>query len=161
MIRHVENASVFQKFMRHTNPTYVQWNPFGAGYLQPSSDFAANKSRHEHVMKYKSKFIPALIDIRHVMFFRPRRFGKSLALSMLKYFFYGATNLFKDTDVFQMDFNAAGKFKWCPSEYSKHARHRAHHPIRSCDLLDAEDRVGLGLLPNSHPQTQSSCQQSE
>lgn len=56
---------------------------------------------------------------KRIIFRRPRRFGKSLMLSTLKYFFYGATDLFKDTVIFDKTFQVGG-FTWSPGTPETH-----------------------------------------
>lgn len=68
----------------------------------------------------KTYLIPDLIDKTRVVFLRPRRFGKSLTLSMLKYFFYGTTNLFQHTKVFNQSMHIQS-FVWQPSDQSQHS----------------------------------------
>ena len=59
-------------------------------------DYASYKRNEKHVLVDKSHFIPKLVSQQRVVLLRPRRFGKSLTLSMLNYFYYGATDLFRD-----------------------------------------------------------------
>lgn len=57
----------------------------------------------------KTGFIPKLLDGSKFYFLaRPRRFGKSLFLSTLEYFFHGEKNLFKGLDVekYQWDWDS-------------------------------------------------------
>ena len=82
-------------------------------------DFALYKRNKNHVLVDKSHFIPKLLPRERVVLLRPRRFGKSLTLSMLSYFFYGATDLFRDTALFNMKLKQ-GKFCWCPSDPKMH-----------------------------------------
>jgi len=67
----------------------------------------------------KTGMFSELIRNGRVVYLRPRRFGKSMLLSTLKYFFFGATNLFRKTEVFNhlLRFNT---FNWCPSNESVH-----------------------------------------
>lgn len=51
----------------------------------------------------KTQFIPQLIDNKFYFLSRPRRFGKSLFLSTLEYFFRGEKDLFKGLAVETMD----------------------------------------------------------
>ena len=82
-------------------------------------DFASYKRNKNHALVDKSHFIPKLLPRERVVLLRPRRFGKSLTLSMLSYFFYGATDLFRDMALFNMKFKE-GKFCWCPSDPKMH-----------------------------------------
>ncbi len=67
----------------------------------------------------KTQFIRPLLMEDRVMFRRPRRFGKSLTLSMLQKIFYGLTGLFQGLHVYDEDFNV-GEFHWCPTDPTKH-----------------------------------------
>lgn len=55
----------------------------------------------------KTNFIKKIISSKHRFFFlaRPRRFGKSLFLSTLQYFFEGCRDLFKDLSIDNMDWD--------------------------------------------------------
>ena len=86
-------------------------------------DFAKVRRAQNSYVVDKSAFIFEFLKTPYVVFRRPRRFGKSLFLSMLKYFFYGATDLFKGMAVYDQtiyDRYDAGRFVWCPSDASKH-----------------------------------------
>ena len=67
----------------------------------------------------KTDMIQYLLDSKRVVYRRPRRYGKTLTVSMLKYFFYGATKLFKGTKVFSKAI-VLPKFQWSPSDLSAH-----------------------------------------
>jgi len=88
-------------------------------FIVPIQDFASYKQTEWSVYVDKTHFIPKLVSQERVVLLRPRRFGKSLNLSMLKYFFYGATDLFRDTALFNTTF-VRGKFCWCPSNPKMH-----------------------------------------
>ncbi len=74
-------------------------NPIGI------EDFKTLKENCYYVDKTElAKYIAMLPETTVCLFTRPRRFGKSLALSMLEYFFsnkYETRDLFKDTVVYQ------------------------------------------------------------
>jgi len=78
------------------------------------------KQRLDFIVVDKSKFIRELTSVDRAVFLRPRRFGKSLVLSMLRYFFYGATNLFLDTAVYGETFKVGDQFLWSPRDPTKH-----------------------------------------
>ena len=67
----------------------------------------------------KTDMFQYLLRFYRVIFLRPRRFGKSMILSTLKYFFFGATKLFKDKKVVCQSIKLCG-FTWCPSDESAH-----------------------------------------
>ena len=67
----------------------------------------------------KSHFIHLVQMSKYVVFRRPRRHGKSLFLSMLKYYFYGAVNLFEGLAVYNETHERFDSM-WCPSDPSKH-----------------------------------------
>ena len=67
----------------------------------------------------KSHFIHLVQKSKYVVFRRPRRHGKSLFLSMLKYYFYGAANLFEGLAVYNETHERFDSM-WCPSDPSKH-----------------------------------------
>jgi hypothetical protein len=81
-------------------------------------DFESYRTKQNYYVD-KSQFIRPLLMMKRVVFRRPRRFGKSLTLSMLKYFFYGLTGLFKGLHVDKEDFEV-GVFRWCPADPTKH-----------------------------------------
>ncbi len=67
------------------------------------------------------------------MFRRPRRFGKSMVLSMLKYFFFGATELFQGLEIYNQDFTFEG-FRWRPMNPKEH--HFPPCPVITLDFSD-------------------------
>jgi len=67
----------------------------------------------------KTEFIPALLRKRRVVYRRPRRFGKSLILSTLEYFFYGAVRLFEGLAIYDLEIKL-DRFMWCPKAPSLH-----------------------------------------
>lgn len=83
----------------------------------------------------KTPFIAKILEDRHKYFFlaRPRRFGKSLFLSALKYFFRGERELFKGLYVDSIDYD------WQP------------HPVLHLDLNTGEytDPVNLDVVINN------------
>lgn len=73
----------------------------------------------------KTHFIPLLLRYNRMVFLRPRRFGKSVTISMLQYFFYGAVDLFRGLAVFEsriafQSFNCSRDIIWNPSNSSDH-----------------------------------------
>ena len=68
----------------------------------------------------KTDNIPKLIQRGAVVFRRPRRSGKSLAVSMLKYYFFGLTQLFKGTKVYTSTIDSRSGIVWCPSKPEEH-----------------------------------------
>jgi len=83
-------------------------------------DFADVRKAKPQYLIDKTAFIKPFLQTKSVIFRRPRRFGKSLFLSTLKYFFYGATNLFEGLAVYNEMILREGQFVWCPSDPSKH-----------------------------------------
>jgi len=70
----------------------------------------------------KTRFIKTLVKERRAIFLRPRRFGKSLTLSMLKSFWNGHTDLFRNCDVYKEEIPSPllNNFVWSPSNPSTH-----------------------------------------
>ena len=68
----------------------------------------------------KTEFIPYLTQRRAVVFRRPRRSGKSLTVSMFKYYFYGLTQLFEGTKVYNSTVDFSKGMVWCPSKPEEH-----------------------------------------
>ena len=67
----------------------------------------------------KTGMLPYLVSKRRVVYLRPRRFGKSLTLSTLKYFFCGATQLFREMAIYNESFYL-NSFHWCPADEVAH-----------------------------------------
>lgn len=82
------------------------------------SDFHDFRSGGSYLID-KTHLLPDLVQQGRVIFRRPRRFGKSLTLSQLKYFFYGCTGLFYGLNIYHSDIQY-GKFRWCPSNPDNH-----------------------------------------
>ena len=68
----------------------------------------------------KTDYIPKLIQRGAVVFHRPSRSGKSLTVSMLKYYFYGLTQLFEGTKVYSSTIDFRNGMVWCPSKPEEH-----------------------------------------
>ena len=68
----------------------------------------------------KTDYIPRLIQRGAVIFRRPRRSGKSLAVSMLKYYFFGLTQLFEGTNIYTSTIDSRTGMVWCPSKPEEH-----------------------------------------
>ena len=68
----------------------------------------------------KTDYIPKLIQRGAVVFRRPRRSGKSLTVTMLKYYFYGMTQLFEGTKVYNSTVDFYNGMIWCPSKPEEH-----------------------------------------
>ena len=68
----------------------------------------------------KTDYIPKLIQRGAVVFRRPRRSGKSLTVTMLKYYFYGMTQLFEGTKVYNSTIDSRNGMIWCPSKPEEH-----------------------------------------
>ena len=68
----------------------------------------------------KTDYIPKLIQSGAVVFRRPRRSGKSLTVTMLKYYFYGLTQLFEGTKVYNSTVAFRNGIVWCPSKPEEH-----------------------------------------
>lgn len=56
--------------------------------------------RGGYVYVDKTGFIPSLLDKKYYFLSRPRRFGKSLTLSMLEAYFCGRKDLFEGLSVY-------------------------------------------------------------
>ena len=107
---------------------HEKWRLGGSNVLGPATaerifvldqDFAIVRMNPRSYLIDKSSFIDDFIQSRYVVFRRPRRFGKSLFLSMLKYYFYGAANLFQGLAIFQKTI-VQREFRWCPSDPAQH-----------------------------------------
>ena len=115
-------------------------------------DFADVRMTDSSYTVDKSAFISDFLTKRRVVFRRPRRFGKSLFLSMLKYFFYGATGLFKGMTVYDQTIHDRGSFVWCPSDSSKHnwppfpVLHLDFSSLKGCTTADDFSRKLTALL---------------
>ena len=68
----------------------------------------------------KTDYIPKLTQRRAVIFRRPRRSGKSLTVSTLKYYFSGLTQLFEGTKIYNSTVDFSKGIVWCPSKPEKH-----------------------------------------
>ena len=73
----------------------------------------------------KTHFIPLLLGYERMVFLRPRRFGKSVTVSMLEHFFHGASSLFKGLAVYDSritftPYNTSRNIVWNPSNSSDH-----------------------------------------
>ena len=68
----------------------------------------------------KTDYIPRLTQRGAVVFRRPCRSGKSLTVSMLKYNFYGLTQLFEGTKVYNSTVHFNNDWIWCPSKPEEH-----------------------------------------
>ena len=80
----------------------------------------------------KTKYFYKLIKVKRGQFFcsRPRRFGKSLAISTFEAIFRGKRELFKGLDIYDMDYD------W--QEYPV-----VHIDFADTDLTDKETHVKL------------------
>lgn len=100
-------------------------------YAIGQQDFKTLRDR-ECIYVDKTKYIQKIVDDGGQYFFlaRPRRFGKSLFLSTLKYFFEGRRDLFKGLAVDSMDWD------W------------ESYPVLSLDLNPEEykEKGGLDIL---------------
>ena len=66
-------------------------------------DFA-NIRKDEFLYIDKTAFVFDIVSSRgHFLFFRPRRFGKSLLLSTMKYYFEGEKELFKGLAIEKLE----------------------------------------------------------
>ena len=118
-----------------------------------SQDFAVVRLTDSAYTVDKSAFISEFFPKRNrVIFRRPRRFGKSLFLSMMKYFFYGATSLFKGMTVYDQTIRDPAGFMWCPSDSSKHnwppfpVIHLDFSSLKWCKTADEFSACLVGLL---------------
>ena len=68
----------------------------------------------------KTDYISDLIQRGAVIFRRPRRSGKSLTVSMLKYYFYGLTQLFEGTKVYNSTVDFGNDIVWSPTKPNEH-----------------------------------------
>ena len=68
----------------------------------------------------KTDNISKLIQKKAVIFRRPRRSGKSLTVSMLKYYFSGLTQLFKNTKIYNSTIHFYDGIVWCPMKPVEH-----------------------------------------
>ena len=68
----------------------------------------------------KTDYIPKLIQRGAVVFRRPRRSGKSLTVTMLKHYFYGMTQLFEGTKVYNSTVAFRNGIVWSPSKPEEH-----------------------------------------
>lgn len=72
--------------------------------LYPTGQQDFKKIREEgKVYVDKTGLIPSLINNSHVFLSRPRRFGKSLLLSTLRYYFEGEKELFKGLEIYNIE----------------------------------------------------------
>ena len=67
----------------------------------------------------KTDCISKLIQKKAVIFRRPRRSGKSLSVSMLKYYFSGLTQQFTDTKIYSTTIPYYNGIAWCPTRPEK------------------------------------------
>ena len=124
----------------------------GSPMFALSQDFADVRLTGSSYIVDKSAFISEFLTNRRVVFRRPRRFGKSLFLSMLKYFFYGATDLFKGLTVYDKTIYDRERFVWCPSDPSKHnwppfpVVHLDFSSLKGCQTADEFSARLVGLL---------------
>ena len=65
-------------------------------------------------------YIPKLIQRGAVIFRCPCRSGKSVTVTMLKYYFYGLTQLFESTKVYNSTVSFRNGIVWFPSKPEKH-----------------------------------------
>ena len=111
------------KFTRHGH-TVMRTGPGASQSCElkfvPGQDFSYVRMTESSYTVDKSAFISKFLEMRRVVFRRPRRYGKTLFLSMLKYFFYGATSLFKGMAIYEQTIDDCGRFVWCPHDSSRH-----------------------------------------
>ena len=82
-------------------------------------DFAVQRQKDSFLID-KSLWIKKVTSIPFVVNRRPRRFGKTLFLSMLKYFFYGAADLFEGMAVYNQTISTGDGYLWSPHNPSTH-----------------------------------------
>lgn len=112
------------------------------------------KSLRENGCVYvdKTPFIEKLIDSGNKYYFlgRPRRFGKSLFLSTLKYFFEGERELFKELYIDSTDWG------WTPApvihldlNYERYARESSLREVLDVLFAKWEKEYNVGTIPES------------
>lgn len=109
--------------------SYIKWSlernvRSSAMERRPSSsstnfDFAKYNLDSQALLVDKTGLFKHLFTKQRVVYLRPRRFGKSLILSTLKYFFYGATHLFEQTKIYKESISMA-QHRWCPNSEVEH-----------------------------------------
>ena len=84
-----------------------------------AQDFAVYRQKEAFLID-KSLWIKKVTSMQFVVNRRPRRFGKTLFLSMLKYFFYGAADLFEGLAVYNQTISTGDGYLWSPHNPSTH-----------------------------------------
>ena len=123
----ISEKRALAEIIEHTEYLHMSDTPPPKGGLNKSidempiaQDYRSFRYNQDSVyMVDKTHLIPHLLLKFRVVYRRPRRFGKSLLLSTLKYFFFGAPELFNGLSIYDKEMKSFD-FTWSPRNPEVH-----------------------------------------